>query len=54
MKKMKQDEMTARRQFLGTVAAGAAAFGLASFPLKLNAEPINRISTKGEQCGSCS
>jgi len=38
MKKMKQDEMTARRQFLGTVAAGAAAFGLATFPFKLNSK----------------
>jgi intracellular sulfur oxidation DsrE/DsrF family protein len=40
MKKMKQEEMTARRQFLGTVAAGAAAIGLASFPLRINAEPL--------------
>lgn len=40
MKKMKQDEMTARRQFLGTVAAGAAAFGLASFPLRVKAESL--------------
>jgi intracellular sulfur oxidation DsrE/DsrF family protein len=40
MKKMKQDEMTARRQFLGTVAAGAAAFGLASFPLGVKAESL--------------
>lgn len=42
---MKQNEMTARRQFLGSVAAGAAAFGLASFPLQLNAEPF----TPGEK-----
>lgn len=47
MKKMKQDEMTARRQFLGTVAASAAAFGLASLPFQGNAEQLEETTNPG-------
>lgn len=38
MKKLKEQQVTPRRQFLTAVAAGATAIGLASLPLKLNAE----------------
>lgn len=34
MKKNEQNQATARREFLGAVAAGAAAIGLAAFPVQ--------------------
>ncbi len=38
MKKSEQQQVNARRQFLGSIAAGAAAFGLSSLPMALKAE----------------
>ena len=38
MKKNEQQQDNARRQFLGSIAAGAAAFGLSSLPMGLKAE----------------
>lgn len=40
MKKNELEQKTARREFLGAVAAGAAAFGLAALPIGANASPF--------------
>ena len=40
MKKSELEQKTARREFLGAVAAGAAAFGLAALPISANASPF--------------
>jgi hypothetical protein len=44
MKKNDQKHVTARRQFLSSIAAGATAIGLASLPLKLNAKSSHYLN----------
>jgi len=42
---MKEEQVTPRRKFLGSIAKSAAAIGIASLPLQMNAEPVNDRET---------